>query len=654
MIGLGSRTQLGIGIGVYLEDRFSKRAQQLNETLKNLHKNSFGHVDRAAREYRNSSATIAAAAGIATVAMVQAAIKGSEFEHSMRQIKIIAGSELPDSLDSITSKAEKMANQFGKMPSDVAYAMLENVRAGITQDLDYVTQKQIQLAVSANEALEGQEGVAFGILSIMGQYNLKATQMVDVAGMQVKAIDAIANGLQVAANKSMASVNDINVAMQYFGDTAMRTNMSLEESLALVAQMSQGGIRGSSAGVAAANLVQHLINNTGELAGPKKQWALAQTGISQEHVRNMVNQGRIYDLLQDFAAGIAKLDEYTQGTVTHQLFGVRGNRGLATAFQALLKGSAQGRNELGVNTLKDQIVAGIKNDTLTKQVGAMMNDAFTDINKFTAQLDILRNQFVRAAGPVIRWVTQFGTAVLRVAGTILETPIGKILAGIAVVAAPLIAIMFAFRAAVVTASFALRGFAMQAATNAAVGRYGGSWMGTLTGGVLGGPTGAGAHGGLKKNKSGAWYVPAGQTWTNPQTGQLYKAGKIVPQSAAQGAMGVGQLAGKATGLLGTIARGAGRLFPIAMAVMGIWELFKMIAGDPDEGKGRPELMAYQQALFRASLSSPDFKKALDSNNKQLNQNLVVNIDGVKATEKRITGLLSDNMNTQFDHQLPDY
>ena len=666
-IGLGTRAQLGIGIAVYLEDKFSQKAKQINEQLKNLNKNSLSYIDKSARDMRNQSAVIAAGAGAVTAALYGAAQQGAEFQHTIRQIKIIGGKDLKESNDQLTRMAESLASGSGLAPLKIAQTMVENIRAGVTEGLEEITKGQVKLSISTGEAIEGAMGVGMGVVNTMNQFGMSATQMYNVGGKMVTGIDYITNALQAGANKSVASVYDIQEALSYFGGVADRLNLSLEESVALIAQLSPV-VRGSGAGTGLANMMRTFTANVGEFAGPTKKAALAKLGMTSEYAINRINKGESYELMQDIAAMASKLSLADQVDVGNRLFNNRGDRAAAGVFRDFMKGFVQSRGELGVEKMREAIIQGIKNDVLGQQYKKMMDDLFGDMKKFGSELLILKNKFVAAAGPTMRIMASIGIGILKAFGWIMDSPIGKVFASLAVIIAPMAAIFFGLRAAALTAAFALRAFTSSAIIGARV-NGGNSFRQMLTG-VLGGPTGIfpGSSGkNLRQNSAGSWITTKGNVWKHPITGMAYKGGQMTGMAgaiagnasrlagnvgtAATGASLLAGWGGKAVGLLGRIAGLLGPIGLIATTIYALYEIWDSIWGD--SGKARPELLEYQRSLYSGMRQGSAFGRELTD--KLMTQNNInINIDGVRATQTRVDNVYGDITNTQFDHVIPSY
>lgn len=651
MIGLGSQSELGIGISVQLYDQFSGKARQINAQLLSMKKMASSAVWGAIRDYRNQSAMIAGGAIAVSYGMMRMAKSGAEFQHIINQAAIVGGKDLGRSRQQLMDFASQMSKEFTQSPTSVAKVMAENVRAGVTEGLELITKYQIAVGVATNEAIEGEQGVAKGLLGIM--YAMNMTQ---------EEFPRVANAVTQAANISMASVYDINESMQYFGNTARIANLTLEETLALVARLSMSNIRGSMAGTALSNMIVHGTQSVGMFAGPKKIAAIKAAGLDQAYMGALMNEARWYDLIKYVDKGVQGLSYLKKAAVLYQTFGIRGDKALVNLF-----GSKDPNKNL--DKMLADTKAGVAADISMRQSKAMMNDLYSDLKFIGQAFERFKNAFVLAAGPTLRVVFGFVTKVINFLTGIINTPIGRIFTGIAVVAAPVIAIMFAFRAAVLTATLALRslstsrGIGFMSLVQGGLGQAGINGVGNLAGKF--GPAGAN---GLRR-------VLAGQEVNI--AGKLYKGGQYLPRALFEGAgMGLGAKAGsffsKATPWLGRIggfaSKALGYLGWIGLAVTilsGIYEVVKGINGKQEHLD--PIFTSYykhlDEQLFGLSMSAGYYDKNADrtgtnldpnaGNAAQLNQNINVNVDGRPVLGQALSQMINGQMDNQMNFEAPD-
>jgi TP901 family phage tail tape measure protein len=654
MFGLGSSTQLGIGIAVRLHDQFSAQAIRINNTLTQMRKNSTSALNTAVNSYRNQAATIAAGAGLIGMGMYRMAEGGAEYQHIINKVAIVGGKDLNKSRADLTKFANTLSQTFTTTPEQIANAMYENVKSGVTGGLEEITRYQAAVATATGEALEGSEGVAEKLLGIM-----------NAMGMSYKEFPRIANATTAVANATISNVTDIGEAMQYAANTAHLAGLSLEQTLTLVGKLSMAKVTGSAAGTAIGNMIDMLQQAVGPMAAPKKTKALRYMGINPQAIRALMNEGRAMEALEAVDAAARKLPRNDQNAMLKELFNRRGGRGIINAFMA------------GNKTMQDirtSAEKGIVGDIAPTQARAMANDLYGEMHLLTNSFHTFRASFVEAVGPTFRVVLAGLAKGLGLVSAFLNTPIGKVMAGLVAVVIPVIAIMFGFRAALLTATIALRGFGALSA----VGGFGGLMSGGLG---AAGMAGMGALGGLiRKNSLGRYAVAAGQTVT--MGGKLYTGGQLLPR-AGLAAMGIGGaargagLVSKAAGFFGAagpwITRGLGfmgRMLPIVGAVWTVVDILNIMkdmqAGDEAKTKALdPFTSEYYRNIdlmyMNKTMNKDWYNKAKMSKKEEdrlhMNQNFQVNIDGVSQVAQTMNAVVAmdamKDLNNKFDFEMPE-
>lgn len=594
MITLGQQSQLGIGIAIKLNNQFSGQAAKVVASLAAMKNQANEAVIGAMKNYRSYALGIAASSGVAIKAMYGMAEAGAEFQHKINQVAIVGGKELGKTRKQLSDFATTLDKTFTRSPTEIAGAMFENVKAGITKGLEGITKYQIAVATATDEILEGENGVAFGLNSIMNAMNLSYGEF-----------PRIANAVTAAANASQASVIGLNESMQYFANTAHLSNMGLEETLALIAKLSQSGIRGSAAGTAASNMVNYLEKNVGPFRGKRANKAWAMLGINPDEIAGLVNSGHITAALDFISQRASKMNIVNRKSVLNSLFNIRGERALENLFN-----DSDPTKTFGA--LKQQILEGVKGDIAMRQSKAMMNDLQGEIGKFKNQATNFRIAFTEAVGPMLRVMIGVGTKVLGFFTSILKTPIGKVFAGIAMVTIPLIGVLFAFRAAALTAAIALNGFSGRAGALGFSSLFGAgmNMYSTRMGGAA-----------VKMNKAGRAYVAAGQSVNFG--GKLFKAGQILPSAFTSGSswmgkignfLGAGSLvsgvgwgaklagfAGKALPMLGKLVGFAFKWIPVIGWIWTIVDLLDDIFGIFSKKQVDPVRQYYNNELHNQTL-----------------------------------------------------
>ena len=659
MVTLGSQAQLGIGIAIQLHNQFSGPYKQIQSQLQQLKSSGSSAVLGAMKDYRNFSASIAAGSAAATIGMYKMAESGAEFQHRINQIAIVGGRDLGRTRAQLADFAKGLSGAYTRTPTEIAGAMFENIKAGLTKGLDLITKYQIAVATATDETLEGQSGVAFGLISIMNAMDMSYGQF-----------PRIANAVTAAANASQASVSSLNESMQYFANTAHLAGLSLEDTLALISRLSQVGIRGSEAGTALSNMMNYLLKSSGPMATKRSKAAWQMMGFDREKIGDMLNQGKLFQVLEMVDKRAAGMDLVSRKSVLNALFNIRGEKALENLF-------GSGDPKTSLEGLKKSIKEGVQGDVSMKQSKAMMDDLYGDLGLLKNQFHNFGIAFSEAVAPTLRvLIGAFG----RLVGwttSILRTPVGKILAGIAAVVIPLIGVLFAFRSAMLMATIALNGYARQQALGGFSNILGGGL------GMLGNTMGGGAAGAIRFNKLGRAYVAAGETVSFG--GKIFKAGQILPKGAvAAGGGMLGKLGSffgagaglsglgwgaKVIGFLGKMAPWIGKIAGFAfkwLPVIGwIWtivDLLNEIFGIFKEKPKDPVKDYYRQQLNNETVGKyfPQYQQATPydawlakhgGDKDRVLQTININVDGKQMMSRQIQHDIEDSTNGQLNFNL---
>lgn len=651
MLGLGSSSQLGIGIAIKLHDQFSGAADKVASRLRALKNDSSQLAMGVVRDYRNQAASIAGISAAVTYGMISMAKEGAEVQHKINQVAVVGGKELGKSREQLMKFATQFSKSFTSSPEDNVSAMFENAKAGITQGMEEITKYQVAVATATDEAIGGEGGVANQLLTIMNAMDIPTSKFKDIA-----------NGITVAANASMASVHSIGESMHYAAFTAHQFNVPLAETLALTAKLSQAGIVGSSAGTGINNMMLMVSGGLGKYATKKQKKYWRDLGLNRNEMRAEVNKGGqgIFHVIEALDKATMRLNLNDKADVLGRLFNRRGGRAMAGMFE-----SKNGHKS--IEDFTAEIQAGIKGDAAMVQSKAMMNDLSSDFKFLHNAVQRFKIAFVTQLGPTIRVLTHGLISVVNVLSKLVATPIGKVFIGLTAVAVPLIGIMFAFRAAILTATIALNGFSF----NKGVGGFGG---------ILQGGMGAAANAGImgrfgsmvKVNKAGNLYRAAtGQFvggFAKGAFSNLAMNGGKAAATTAKATEGIASVSGKFLPALGTIGSFASKAIPVLGAGFLIYEIIKNLyewftGKDSSTKRNDPMVNDYYRNLDQLYMgySKPDawYNKNNMPGYKQaqaagLNQSININVAGTPMMQQQLNqkldGILASELN--FDVNQP--
>jgi TP901 family phage tail tape measure protein len=671
MFGLGSNTQLGIGIAIKLHDQFSQQAQQINNQLLKLRKNSQGALISAAQSYRNQAASIAAGAGAVSFAMFKAAQDGAEFQHKINQSFIIGGKGLGKSRKELEDYTLNLSKQFSIAPTAIANSMLENTKAGVRDNLEEITKYQMAAATAAGEPIEV---VSEALLAAQHGYSIAA-----------KDFSFVANTMVAAANASMSSLQDLGVGMEYAAFTAKRLKVPFQDLNVMLAMISQKGIRGSSAGTGISNFLVEMSKALGPFATKRQVAAFKMLGLDRGKMAELVNSGRSLEAIMAVEKSTTGMAPTNKVGILNALFNRRGDRGLAAVLEGLFVNPNARKT---FSQIYNEVYAGHRDNIAIKQADAMMGDLHSQMILASNAMFRVKNAITHAMTPVLSFMIRAFIKVANLVTRIAESPIGKIFFSLVAVLAPFVAIMFAFRAAVITATLALRTIGVQSGVGGFRGIMGGL-LGNMGSTMLMGAS----RGAIARNAAGRLYVAAGNTVNI--AGKLYKGGQMLPKGMSAGSMlinGAG-LGATAAGLAGGGAGAAGaaatagswasralpwvariggtvlRFLPYLGAAYTIYEVVKGIYDLNREEKTKKELDPVMRAYYRqldqqflGYTQTPGFYnenqmsmlEKLQGSGKgaSLQQQININVDGRQAMAQVIPQIINDDMNTQLNYDIP--
>jgi len=184
-------------------------------------------------------------AGIGTASVKLAA----KFESNMSQVAQAVGKP-GQKIEGLTDLAKKLGAETQFSASEASEAMVELAKGGFTEAqikagalktaMDLAAAGQIDLKDAANLTV-----------SAMGAFGLEAEDSAQIA-------DALAGG----ANASSADVSDLAEALRQAGAAAHNSGVSVQETTAALAAMSDAGVQGADAGTSLKTMLGRLTPQT--------------------------------------------------------------------------------------------------------------------------------------------------------------------------------------------------------------------------------------------------------------------------------------------------------------------------------------------------------------------------------------------------------
>lgn len=193
-----------------------------------------------------------------TIAVKMAA----DFETSMNQVQAASGASARE-MKSLSAYAMKMGADTMFSAGEAAQAMLELSKGGMTAAQVKAGGLKAALDLAAAGDLELAQAAEVTIQA-MGMFGIKAKDAASVA-------DALAGG----ANASTASVEDLAQAFAQVGPGAKTAGLSLQQTVGVLAEFADKGIKGSDAGTSLKTMLSRLIPATSKAAKAMDAYGLS-------------------------------------------------------------------------------------------------------------------------------------------------------------------------------------------------------------------------------------------------------------------------------------------------------------------------------------------------------------------------------------------
>ena len=220
----------------------------------------------------------------------------ADFQQTMNLVKANSGASNEEML-----KLNQLAKDLGASTkfsaNEAAQAILELTKAGITP-------AQVQAgALKATMDLAAASGMNLGDAA-----NITANAL-NTFHLQADKASMVANALAGGANASSADVSDLSQALAQVGPGATTAGLSLNDTVGVLAALSQNGIKGSDAGTSLKTMLQNLVPQSKSAAA-----AMANLGL------NFTNADGSFKSISEIAGQLHdKLGNLTQAQKTQAL-----------------------------------------------------------------------------------------------------------------------------------------------------------------------------------------------------------------------------------------------------------------------------------------------------------------------------------------------
>jgi hypothetical protein len=239
------------------------------------------------------------------------------FEQQMAEVKAVSGATGKE-FQALETDAKRLGASTIFTAKEVGGLQAEFARLGFTADeITKVTEATLYLAQASGEDLARSAEIAGATLRAFG---LDATQTTHVADVMAEAF-----------NKSALDLSSFADSMKYVGPVAAVAGVSLEEASAMLAVLSNSGIKGSQAGTSLRRILTDLGSESGTTA--EKIAKLAAKGISMENAMDDVGRTAQSALIV-LQNGVGQIDPLTKSFENAD--------GAAKAMAEIMGNTAQG------------------------------------------------------------------------------------------------------------------------------------------------------------------------------------------------------------------------------------------------------------------------------------------------------------------------
>lgn len=282
-----------------------------------------GKLGRTAALAATGFASMAGAAGVFVYKV------GSSYVDSLNKIQALTGAN-HKTMEAAAKQLESNAGLYAKMgqtTGDAAAGVVELTKAGLSL---HDSLKSINATMVLAKA---------GELSVADASTLVANSL-NTFGLKAGAAGKLANQLANAANISSADVSDLAESFKYVSPVAASAGVSIGETSAILAELSNSGIKASSAGTA---LRTFLLN----LQAPAKAGANVLADLNVQVFDAQGNMKPLPDIIGQLGGALNKLPASEKAADLKALFGKVGIAGATTILNQGKQGLAE--YEKGVN-----------------------------------------------------------------------------------------------------------------------------------------------------------------------------------------------------------------------------------------------------------------------------------------------------------------
>ncbi len=402
-----------------------------------------------------------------TAAKIQRSFGGLEMATEKAQRKINAGLAKITSGATMLAGGALLAAPFVKgVSTAIAYEkQLSKVGAKMSAtgaEMEALKQQTFALGeatqFSAQQVAEGQEFLAMagfsanqtiqampGLLNLAAAGNLELARASDIAsdtltmfGMNASESNRVADVLAKTVNMANTDMEQFFDAMRYIGPTAAgNLNMSLEETSALIAVMSNAGLKGSLG-------TRALGTSFARLAKPTREMTNAMAEINFDAFNAEGNFVGVANMIDQLNTGMKGMTNEQRTRIISSIFGNEAIQEVNVLLNSQKEIIKDGQTEIlkGAEAFKyfadeNRNAAGSAEEMARRMLDNLGGD-------LTLLGSVIETTFIKigaAITPVLRPIVQAFTIFVGLVGAFIDTPIGKVLMALTATLAAFLIVM---------------------------------------------------------------------------------------------------------------------------------------------------------------------------------------------------------------------
>ncbi|WP_262315369.1 phage tail tape measure protein [Lacticaseibacillus parakribbianus] len=277
----------------------------------------------------------------------------------------VSAAGLKAELTGLGNASKKWSTQYGVSTSNINNGMSELIKKGYSYNQVLGAMPSILDAARASGDDFGE--VMSVATSTLEQFGLKSNN----TAQMLKNTQRVTDSLTYVANATSSGFQDLGLAMQYVGPVASGMGMSLEQTAAILGNLSQEGIEGEKAGTGLRSVLSSLTVQSGQ-AGP----AMKKLGVNVAAFKSgAIGLPEVIDEIAETTKG---WKDAQKAAVLQQAFGIDGQ----SAMNILINEGSASLRKLTKDT---------QNSTgYTKKLAETMNNTSqANVDKFKASLNTL-------------------------------------------------------------------------------------------------------------------------------------------------------------------------------------------------------------------------------------------------------------------------